>query len=103
MQLKDISAKMTKLDFETKYQSQGKNEIDLLGEHINQLSEALEKTISELKTANNELQQDIRKKEQIDEMRKEFCSLWRERNYEEGISRFLGILNARKADLARFI
>ena len=74
MQLKDISAKMTKLDFETKYQSQGKNEIDLLGEHINQLSEALEKTISELKTANNELQQDIRKKEQIDEMRKEFLA-----------------------------
>lgn len=39
----------------------------------------------------------------IDEMRKEFCALWLERNYEEGISRFLGILNARKADLARFI
>lgn len=74
MQLKDISEKMTNLDFETKYQSQGKNEIDLLGEHINQLSSALERTISELKTANNELQQDIEKKEQIDEMRKEFLS-----------------------------
>ena len=74
MQLKDISEKMTNLDFETKYQSQGKNEIDLLGEHINQLSETLEKTISELKTANNELQHDIEKKEQIDEMRKEFLS-----------------------------
>ena len=74
MQLKDISEKMTNLDFETKYQSQGKNEIDLLGEHINQLSSTLERTISELKTANNELQQDIRKKEEIDEMRKEFLS-----------------------------
>lgn len=74
MQLKDISEKMTNLDFETKYQSQGKNEIDLLGEHINQLSETLERTISELKTANNELQRDIEKKEQIDEMRKEFLS-----------------------------
>ena len=74
MQLKDISEKMTNLDFETKYQSEGKNEIDLLGEHINQLSETLEKTISELKTANNELQNDIEKKEQIDEMRKEFLS-----------------------------
>ncbi len=74
MQLKNISKKMTNLDFETKYQSQGKNEIDLLGEHINQLSETLERTISELKTANNELQRDIEKKEQIDEMRKEFLS-----------------------------
>ena len=31
-------------------------------------------TISELKTANNELQKDIEKKEEIDEMRKEFLS-----------------------------
>ena len=74
MQLKDISEKMTELDFETKYESRGKNEIDLLGEHINQLSSTLERTISELKTANNELQHDIEKKEQIDEMRKEFLS-----------------------------
>lgn len=74
MQLKDISEKMSKLDFETKYVSQGKNEIDLLGEHINELSGTLERTISELKTANNELRRDIEKKEQIDEMRKEFLS-----------------------------
>lgn len=50
------------------YKSRGKNEIDLLGEHMNQLSDTLEKTISELKTANNELQRDIEKKEEIDEM-----------------------------------
>lgn len=74
MQLKDISEKMTNLDFETKYISRGKNEIDLLGEHMNELSSTLEKTISELKTANNELKRDIEKKEQIDEMRKEFLS-----------------------------
>lgn len=74
MQLKDISEKMTNLDFETKYVSRGKNEIDLLGEHMNELSSTLEKTISELKTANNELKRDIEKKEQIDEMRKEFLS-----------------------------
>lgn len=34
----------------------------------------MEKTICELKTANNELKRDIEKKEQIDEMRKEFLS-----------------------------
>lgn len=41
---------------------------------MNALSATLEKTISELKTANNELMRDIEKKEQIDEMRKEFLS-----------------------------
>jgi signal transduction histidine kinase len=74
MELKDISERMTALDFETKYKSRHRNEIDLLGEHINELSETLETTISELKTANNELKRDIEKKEQIDEMRKEFLS-----------------------------
>lgn len=74
MELKDISEKMTKLDFEKKYNSRSRNEIDLLGENMNELSGTLEKTISELKTANNELQRDIEKKEQIDEMRKEFLS-----------------------------
>ena len=62
MQLKDISEKMTNLNFESKYISTGKNEIDLLGEHINALSQTLESTISELKTANNELKRDIEKK-----------------------------------------
>lgn len=74
MKLKKISEEMTKLNFETKYESRGQNEIDLLGEHMNELSSTLEKTISELKTANNELMRDIEKKEQIDEMRKEFLS-----------------------------
>lgn len=74
MELKNISEKMTNLDFETKYTSNSRNEIDLLGENINKLSGTLEKTISELKTANNELTRDIEKKEQIDEMRKEFLS-----------------------------
>ena len=53
LQLADISQRMTNLDFDAKYQSRGKNEVDMLGEHMNQLSETLEKTISELKSANN--------------------------------------------------
>lgn len=74
MELKELSERMAQLDFDTKYVSRGQNEIDLLGEHINALSSALEQTISELKTANNELRRDIEKKEQIDERRKEFLS-----------------------------
>lgn len=74
LELTEISRRMTNLDFNAKYRGGGKNEIDQLGEHINQLSQTLEKTISELKSANNELMIDIEKKEQIDEMRKEFLS-----------------------------
>lgn len=74
MELADISEKMAHLDFETKYRGNAKNEVGVLGENINKLSGTLEETISELKTANNELQQDVRKKEKIDEMRKEFLS-----------------------------
>ena len=74
LELADISKRMTKLDFEAKYTGHKKNEIALLGDNINQLSEALEETIRELKTANIELQQDIENKNRIDEMRKEFLS-----------------------------
>ena len=74
LELADISRRMTELDFNAKFTSNVQNEIGVLGHHINQLSEALEKTISELKTANNELQKDIEQKTQIDEMRKEFLS-----------------------------
>ena len=74
MELADISKRMTTLDFDAKYETKGENEIDLLGEHMNQLSEALEKTISELKTANNELRRDIEQKEKNEEMRKEFLA-----------------------------
>lgn len=73
-ELAHISERMTRLDFEAKYTGKGKNEISLLGDNINALSETLYETIKELKTANNELQKDIEKKNQTDEMRKEFLS-----------------------------
>lgn len=74
MELADLSKRMAELDFNAKFTSHEDNEIGLLGQHMNQLSETLEQTISELKTANNELQRDIEQKIQIDEMRKEFLS-----------------------------
>lgn len=74
LELADISERMTHLDFDAKYTGRGQNEIGMLGEHINQLSEALERTVSELKTANNELKSDLARKTELDEMRKEFLS-----------------------------
>jgi signal transduction histidine kinase len=74
LDLAKLSERMSNLDFDVKFQGGSEDEVDFLGQHMNQLSEALEKTISELKTANNELQRDIEQKEKIDEMRKEFLS-----------------------------
>ena len=72
--LNAISEKMVNLDFEAKYPGHEKNEIGKLGANINKLSDSLEQSISELKTANNELKKDIEKKEEIDVMRKEFLA-----------------------------
>lgn len=74
MELTRISERMSHLDFDAKYTGNSKTEIALLGQNINNLSKTLETTISELKSANNELQRDIEKKSRIDEMRKEFLS-----------------------------
>ena len=69
-----IAKRMSDLDFNAKYPVKEHDEVGELGESINTLSEKLEKTISELKSANNELQSDIQNKIQIDEMRKDFLS-----------------------------
>ncbi|MBQ8798651.1 MAG: HAMP domain-containing protein [Lachnospiraceae bacterium] len=74
LQLADIAKEMSKLNFDVKYESGSKDEIGELGNSINVLSEKLESTISELKSANNELQKDIEQKIQADEVRKEFLS-----------------------------
>lgn len=74
LELARISERMTHLDFDARYEGRSKTEIALLGQNINELSCTLENTISELKSANNELKRDIEKKNKIDEMRKEFLS-----------------------------
>ena len=72
LELTSLSARMANLDFDAKYVSGGENEIGVLGENFNTMSEKLEQTVSELKHANYELQKDIEKKEKIETMRTEF-------------------------------
>lgn len=74
LELADISKKMSGLDFTTRYTVKRQDEIGELGTSINILSEQLEQTISELKTANIELKLDNERKTQIDDIRKEFLS-----------------------------
>ena len=72
MQLAGLSQEMANLNFDARYTGSGRDEIGVLGSNFNKMSEQLEKTISELKRANNQLQMDIEQKEKIEEMRNEF-------------------------------
>ena len=74
LELANLSEKMSNLDFEAKYTGQAQDEIGVLGNSMNVLSDKLKQAIGELKTANNELQSDIEQKIQIDEMRKDFIA-----------------------------
>lgn len=72
LELAALSKRMANLDFDAKYTSGGQNEIGVLGENFNIMSEKLEQTVSELKSANYELQKDIEKKEKAENLRTEF-------------------------------
>ncbi len=74
MRLVNHSKKMSELDFNARYSEDREDEIGILGQSMNVLSEKLEATISELKTANNELKLDIERKREQEEMRNEFLA-----------------------------
>jgi signal transduction histidine kinase len=75
LELTDISTKITNLEFDMHYNPRRNgNEVDVLGQHMNTLSNRLEETIRELKEANLELQQDIEIRDKNETMRKEFLS-----------------------------
>lgn len=75
IELTEISRKMAELDFEQKYiPRHRKNEVDVLGIHMNELQDILEHNISDLKQANMDLQHDIEILDKNEMMRKEFLS-----------------------------
>ena len=75
IELNEITKNMSKLNLTQKYKTSDANdEIDMLGENINLLSDRLENTINQLKNTNIELEKDIEEKSKIDEMRKSFIS-----------------------------
>ena len=60
LNLSDISNEMSQLKLENRYTGKRKDEIGKLGRSINTLADKLETTISELKSANIELEKDIK-------------------------------------------
>ena len=73
--LNKIARNIAKLDFSENYELLGTgDELDNLGESINELSLELENIIGKMKKDNIDLEKDIEKKSKIDEMRKQFIS-----------------------------
>lgn len=75
-EISELSEKMSDLEFNVKYEPTGHEveELRVLGNSMNILSEKLRDTIGELKAANIQLQKDIEEKTRIDEMRKDFIA-----------------------------
>lgn len=69
-----LAQKMEELNFNVRYEENRSDEIGVLGHSMNSLSDKLEETISELKTANNELQLDLQRRSEQEKMRQEFLA-----------------------------
>lgn len=74
--LADITKKINEGEFDTNYKgaSRRHDEIGVLAENVGVLSQKLEKTISQLKTSNLNLKNELKNKEKIEEARKKYMS-----------------------------
>jgi signal transduction histidine kinase len=71
-ELVDISKRIANLDFSKKYIPKGSDEINMLGQGINTMSDKLSENILKLSQANSDLQNDLSQKERTEVMRKDF-------------------------------
>lgn len=74
VEIADIADRCAHMDFEARYTGTQKSEIGLLGNSINAMNISLERTVSQLKSANVELMRDIERRNEMDNMRNEFVS-----------------------------
>jgi signal transduction histidine kinase len=71
-QLSEMAGGMAQLNFEKRYDGTGSGELAALGHSLNTVSETLEQTLSELKTANVRLQADVEQSARVGEARTRF-------------------------------
>lgn len=74
LELKEITQRISQLDFSVKFEKIRKDEIGELGRAINLMGKTLEKNIDEINRANAKLTEDIEKEKNIDKLRKEFVA-----------------------------
>ena len=72
--LTDISRRMASLDFSERFMGRSRDEVQILGDNINNMADTLENTISDLKNANLALERDVQEKEEENARRKELLS-----------------------------
>lgn len=73
-ELSRVAGSVARLDFRDRYTRGGSDEIADLGASINSMSASLERTISDLQTANRQLQDDVRQKTVQNEARRAFIA-----------------------------
>lgn len=69
-----LTRDMSNMNFDKRYDGKSYREINELGNSVNHMSDRIESFINELKVSNTKLMHDVIKREEIDEMRKEFIS-----------------------------
>lgn len=71
----DVTKRINNFEFTAKYTPQKfYNELDDLGEHVNEMSTTLERAIDQLQRANDSLMHDLEAREEAENTRKEFIS-----------------------------
>ncbi len=74
IRLANLSAQISNLDFSGNYGGSEKNEIGILGQNMNIMSDRLEKTINDLRSANIQLGKDIERMNRVDMNRRELIA-----------------------------
>ncbi len=72
--MSDVAVRMSRLEFDEKCPVSSRDEVGQLGRSLNSLSDRLETTIGELKQANNELQKDLERKMEMEQLRTDFLA-----------------------------
>lgn len=70
----EVTRKMRHLDFSEKCRVKSKDEVGILAENINDMSEKLDNTIKQLRRANNKLKKDIEHERMLENQRKDFVA-----------------------------
>lgn len=74
LNMSKVTEKMRNLDFSEKCIVKGQDEIGVLAQNINNMSEQLDNTITQLKTANEQLIADIEHEKMLEKQRKDFVA-----------------------------
>lgn len=74
LEMTDVTLDLANLNFEKKVKIKSTDELGVLGDSINRMSDQLEMSIKDLQAANDRLATDIQLKTNIDTMRKEFIA-----------------------------